>query len=63
MKKACVSICVVSFFLIFSSMGFAQAQAPKEIPIGIVIPITGASATIGTQLTQGIKMAVEQINA
>lgn len=53
------------FFLVamFMVAGVASAQAPKEVPIGIVIPITGASATIGTQLTQGIKMAVEQINA
>ena len=62
MKKACVSVAIVTFFVILSSMAFAQAQAPKEIPIGFVIPISGQSATVGAQIMEGVKIAVEQIN-
>jgi len=41
----------------------ASAQAPTPVKLGIIGPFTGASADFGTPLLQGIKLAVDEINA
>lgn len=41
----------------------AGAQAPTPVKLGIIGPFTGASADFGTPLLQGIKLAVDEINA
>src|SRR5271157_6013848 len=43
------------------SLWFAGA-AHAQIKIGVAGPITGANATFGAQLTQGVEQAVEDIN-
>ena len=37
--------------------------APEPIRIGVIAPLTGASADFGTSMQQGAALAVEQINA
>lgn len=46
--------------------GFAAAAfgaAAQEVAIGAVLPLTGASATIGEDQRRGIELAVERVNA
>ncbi|UZF90604.1 hypothetical protein [Bosea sp. NBC_00550] len=40
----------------------ARAQAENEVSIGFVLPLSGASATIGNQTRLGAVVAAEQIN-
>lgn len=42
---------------------WATAQAPAPVKLGVIGPFTGASADFGTPLLQGIKLAVDEINA
>lgn len=37
-------------------------RAPREIPVGVILPLTGTTAGYGESCLQGIKMAVEDIN-
>ncbi len=41
----------------------ALAEAPKPISVGAIAPVTGSLATYGISVTNGIKLAVEEINA
>ncbi len=52
------SIWLVSIALSLALAGAARAQ----VKIGVAGPITGANAAFGTQLTQGVQQAVEDIN-
>ena len=49
-------------------MGFgmsvqAMAQQPAPIRIGVIGPFTGPSADFGLPMLNGVKMAVDEINA
>ncbi|MBX6377433.1 MAG: ABC transporter substrate-binding protein [Clostridia bacterium] len=39
------------------------AATPAEIPIGVLLPVTGPGAGLGETLGSGIQMAVDEINA
>ena len=41
----------------------AQAQAPKEVVIGILYPLSGPVAQVGIDSVNAVKMAVEIINS
>ncbi len=41
----------------------ALAEAPKPILVGAIAPVTGSLATYGISVSNGIKLAVEEINA
>ena len=58
MKKVWKVLAPVAVAL--ASMGAAQAQ---DVTIGAVLPLTGASASIGEDQRRGMEMAVERINA
>ncbi|CAN7546838.1 ABC transporter substrate-binding protein [Pseudorhodoferax sp. LjRoot39] len=47
---------------LFGSAG-AQAQQPREVKVGFVLPLSGGAATIGNQTKVGAEIAIEQINA
>ena len=52
------SLMLVSIALSLALAGAARAQ----VKIGVAGPITGANASFGAQLTQGVQQAVEDIN-
>src|SRR3972149_4807216 len=41
----------------------AQAQAPKEVVIGVLYPLSGPVAQVGIDSVNAVKMAVEIINS
>ncbi|QOF78610.1 ABC transporter substrate-binding protein [Variovorax sp. 38R] len=57
-----------NYQFIFLLMGFgmsvqAMAQQPAPIRIGVIGPFTGPSADFGLPMLNGVKMAVDEINA
>ncbi len=62
MKKA-LSLFAVLALVISTVCLPALADVPKPIPIGAIAPNTGELATYGEAVSNGIKMAVEEINA
>ena len=40
----------------------AHAQAPKEIVIGVIYPMSGNLAQLGIDSVTAVKMAVESVN-
>ena len=44
------------------ALGFAGAAAEADVTIGVAGPITGANASFGAQLTQGVAQAAEDFN-
>jgi branched-chain amino acid transport system substrate-binding protein len=52
----------VSAALIIGSSSQVMAE-PKEIIVGLVLPLTGGAATIGNQTKTGAEIAIKQINA
>ena len=44
-------------------MGFgARAQAPAEVKIGVIYPLTGPGAAVGAELRSALELAVDLIN-
>jgi branched-chain amino acid transport system substrate-binding protein len=41
----------------------AQAQQPKEVEVGLLVPLSGLYARFGTVMRMGAEMAVERVNA
>jgi len=41
----------------------AQAQAPKDVEVGLLVPLSGLYARFGTVMRQGAEMSVDEINA
>jgi branched-chain amino acid transport system substrate-binding protein len=41
----------------------AQAQQPKEVEVGLLVPLSGLYARFGTVMRMGAEMSVERINA
>ena len=41
----------------------AQAQAPKEVVIGVLYPLSGNAAQVGIDSANAIRLAVDIINA
>ncbi|HOJ93019.1 MAG TPA: ABC transporter substrate-binding protein [Dictyoglomaceae bacterium] len=54
---------LLSISILFVSLLVLPLQAAGTIKIGVVLPITGPVATFGLSCTNGIKLAVEEINA
>jgi branched-chain amino acid transport system substrate-binding protein len=46
-----------------AGMTTAEAQNPKEVKVGILVPLSGNYARPGQQMRMGAEMAVEHINA
>ncbi|MBX3633407.1 MAG: ABC transporter substrate-binding protein [Simplicispira sp.] len=42
---------------------WATAQAPEPVKLGVIGPFSGPSSDFGTPMLQGIKLAVDEINA
>ena len=58
MKKSCILFVV---FLVLSI--FSLSQAAEAIKIGVIAPVTGSQASLGTGVVNGIKSAAKRINA
>jgi branched-chain amino acid transport system substrate-binding protein len=56
-KELCISA-VASALL-----SIATASAAQTVSLGAVLPLTGASASVGDDQRRGIELAVEQVNA
>jgi branched-chain amino acid transport system substrate-binding protein len=54
---------VVGVLAAFSLAAHAQAPSTQTVRIGVIGPFTGASADFGTPMLNGIKLAVDEINA
>jgi branched-chain amino acid transport system substrate-binding protein len=54
---------VLGAALVALAISFAGGGAQAQIKFGVAGPITGANAAFGAQLTNGVQMAVEDINA
>ena len=44
------------------STSLSSAQAPATVNVGCVLPLSGGSATVGSQIKAGAQIAVDQIN-
>ncbi len=53
---------VVSLGLLFLGVGVGIAAEPKEVKIGVVVPLTGPVASIGIACQRGLILAVDHIN-
>lgn len=42
-------------------MGSAFAATPKEVPVGVILPMTGDAATFGQESLNGLKLAMDKI--
>ncbi|CAD6550295.1 Leucine-, isoleucine-, valine-, threonine-, and alanine-binding protein [Paraburkholderia hiiakae] len=56
-KELCISVAAGA---LFSMAGVASAQT---VSLGAVLPLTGASASVGDDQRRGVELAVEQVNA
>lgn len=65
MKKLVVMLVVVGLLAasLGCSPGRAAPQSAQTIKIGVALPLTGGSAAAGTQIDNGAKLAVKEINA
>ena len=55
---------LVSLALAFGvAVPVAQAQQPKEVEVGLLVPLSGLYARPGAVMRMGAEMAVEHINA
>ncbi len=69
MSKRGIMIAVASFFaLFFGQWGVdlshaAQARKPVQAKIGVISIITGQGAAYGEAITNGIKLALQEVNA
>lgn len=58
-KRNFLSICAATMLLGAIHPAFAQ----ETIRIGVVLPLTGPSATVGEDIRRGIELGVERVNA
>jgi len=58
MKKLCALLAVVALLSVF-----AIAQAAETTKVGVIAPVTGSQANLGTGVVNGIKAAAKRINA
>lgn len=56
-----VGICLV--VLAMSSLTAVAGEKVDEVRIGIVVPLSGIGATVGTQMKTGATIAIDEINA
>lgn len=50
-------------FLIAGAIAFGAVQAAEPIKIGVIAPLSGSQASIGTAVVNGIKAAAKRVNA
>lgn len=55
-------VSAISYAAMASLGGIAQAQAPREIVIGAIYPMSGSSAQVGIDARHAIETAVEIVN-
>src|SRR5262249_8282360 len=58
---ACMTLVTVAYAAIKSEIAFAQTQ--PELKIGVLGPMSGASAQWGVELSRGAQMRADEINA
>ncbi|EFW36548.1 amino acid ABC transporter substrate-binding protein [Treponema phagedenis] len=66
MRKFIVAVCCVAVTALSLFVSCSKSEAvsdEKEITIGIVAPLSGNVAVYGTEALNGIKLAVQEINA
>ena len=61
--KRMVSILTAVVLLLATMLVPAMAESTEPVKIGAIAPTTGSLATYGESVTNGIKLAVEEINA
>ena len=54
---------IVALTLVLLAAAPALAEAPKPVQIGVISPNTGSLAAYGIAVSNGIKLAIEEINA
>jgi len=53
----------VLFLLMFTALGIARAQAPEELKIGVIAPLSGGGTAWGLALQRGAQLAVDEVMA
>ena len=61
--KKCVFVLLAVVMTLMPLAGVVSAQGKTPIPIAMLVPITGGSATEGSYFIKAIDLAVEQLNA
>ena len=63
MKRLLCGIGICLVVLALSSLTAVAGEKVDEVRIGIVVPLSGIGATVGTQMKTGATIAIEEINA
>jgi branched-chain amino acid transport system substrate-binding protein len=62
-RRFALGLAAMAAAAVFSAPASAQAGDPKTYKIGAILAMSGAASFYGTVMSQGIKQAVEEINA